>query len=643
MKIYRLSLILFVAGLFYSTSAAGSESERLFQQSYIHSCDTIINGIVYSLDDTNHYACVSGFATINESNITLDSCIMSNGEKYIVHSINDSAFFSPFQTDISRIVSIDIPASVKTIGRSAFKYLFNLNTIIVHWTEPRLEVTTDSLYNPFPGGSLKNYDSDIFPNYVTLSVPSGCINEYMDDKTWNIFGLITDGNCHLNRGRFIMDGKKYTVIKGNNLRFDGFLINSDNGVIPSVINLYGTIFNVTDLCADALKQHNMPSDITLPRSVVVIPDSCFWGTRGLVNITIPETIETIGDNVFSKSKHLSTININWTDLSKVHFTNKTFNDIPASTLLRIPDGLYSNYIDTFPYLPFQINVYDGKRYTNEKGFIANNLRYEILDYTNKTVKVVSSVCSGDINIPTMVFSPVSNIQYTVVAIGEQAFKNQYITSVYIPETINNINSGAFEFCQKLSKVIIDSYCNTAFDIWSGCFNLKTAGPIGSGCNIEYKWNDSIPNGFFCTNCIKKVILPFGLKSLPDKMFQFSSIEEVEIPNTVQTIGNGTFWGCSSLKNISIPKSVITIGDDVFHGCQQLETVSIPAGLKKIGKDIFAQCPSITDIFNYSVIPQDVNDIYSEDFESVFLHILKGCKKIYESNEYWKKFNIIDDL
>ncbi len=207
MKIYRLSLILFVAGLFYSTSAAGSESERLFQQSYIHSCDTIINGIVYSLDDTNHYACVSGFATINESNITLDSCIMSNGEKYIVHSINDSAFFSPFQTDISRIVSIDIPASVKTIGRSAFKYLFNLNTIIVHWTEPRLEVTTDSLYNPFPGGRLKNYDSDIFPNYVTLSVPSGCINEYMDDKTWNIFGLITDGNCHLNRGRFIMDGK----------------------------------------------------------------------------------------------------------------------------------------------------------------------------------------------------------------------------------------------------------------------------------------------------------------------------------------------------------------------------------------------------------------------------------------------------
>ena len=45
------------------------------------------------------------------------------------------------------------------------------------------------------------------------------------------------------------------------------------------------------------------------------------------------------------------------------------------------------------------------------------------------------------------------------------------------------------------------------------------------------------------------------------------MQDIDIPNSVTSIGNVAFGGCTSLKKINIPNSVSHIGNDAFSNCQ----------------------------------------------------------------------------
>ncbi|MBQ6209968.1 MAG: leucine-rich repeat protein, partial [Prevotella sp.] len=53
----------------------------------------------------------------------------------------------------------------------------------------------------------------------------------------------------------------------------------------------------------------------------------------------------------------------------------------------------------------------------------------------------------------------------------------------------------------------------------------------------------------------------------------SGCKNTSIPNSVTTIGDGAFHGCSGLTSITIPNSVTTIGDGAFHGCSGLTSIT----------------------------------------------------------------------
>lgn len=55
---------------------------------------------------------------------------------------------------------------------------------------------------------------------------------------------------------------------------------------------------------------------------------------------------------------------------------------------------------------------------------------------------------------------------------------------------------------------------------------------------------------------------------------------IEIPNSVETIGDYAFAACSNLTNITIPNSVTSIGDHVFNNCSSLEAIDVEDGNKK---------------------------------------------------------------
>lgn len=109
---------------------------------------------------------------------------------------------------------------------------------------------------------------------------------------------------------------------------------------------------------------------------------------------------------------------------------------------------------------------------------------------------------------------------------------------------------------------------------------------------------------------QEIILSKSLKYIPRAaFFRCSDLVSIEIPDSVESIGDNAFYGCSKLSNIEIPESVTSIGDSAFDGCYKLNNIVIPDSVKSIENNTFLGCEALNNI----VIPKSVQSIGDEVF------------------------------
>lgn len=83
------------------------------------------------------------------------------------------------------------------------------------------------------------------------------------------------------------------------------------------------------------------------------------------------------------------------------------------------------------------------------------------------------------------------------------------------------------------------------------------------------WDDYISNGIGDEIEIKNVVIEDGVTSIGNSAFAYTSLSNIEIPDSVKSINYGTFRYCSSLSSIKIPTSVTSIDSSAFLGCDNL--------------------------------------------------------------------------
>ena len=135
--------------------------------------------------------------------------------------------------------------------------------------------------------------------------------------------------------------------------------------------------------------------------------------------------------------------------------------------------------------------------------------------------------------------------------------------------------------------------------WSGEIDYNTMVDVGLFNADEWTW-------------IKEpVTVDIGntVTSIGDSAFYgCSSLTSVTIPDSVTSIGDEAFQGCTGLTNVTIPNNVTSIGDFAFTSCSGLASVTIGNGVTSIGKEAFAYCSGLTSVTFNSFTKNEVKSM-----------------------------------
>ena len=403
-----------------------------------------------------------------------------------------------------------------------------------------------------------------------------------------------------------LDSEGTLTISGSGDMCDGSPWHGNRYQIRSVFMANG----VTSIGDDAFWGCGSLTSVAIPNSVVSIGGFAFWSCDSLTSVTIPDSVTSIGYNAFRYCTSLAGI---WvaegnsyyaSDASGVLFnkdkTTLVWCPGAFSGSYAIPDSVTSIGDDAFNYCEFltSVTIPDSVTSIGEGAFE---------DCTSLT----------SVTIPD-----------SVTSIGSSAFEDcTSLTSVTIPDSVTSIVDYAFDGCTSLTSVTIpDSVTSIGELAFGSCTSLTSVTIPDSVTYIGY----SAFNG--CTS-LTSVTIPDSVTSIDWYAFEdCTSLTSVTIPDSVTSISVGAFASCTSLTGIwvaegsshyasdafgalfnkdkttlvqcpgafsgsyAIPDSVTSIVERAFMGCSSLTSVTIPDSVTSIGDQAFADCTSLTDVY-----------------------------------------------
>ena len=529
--------------------------------------------------------------TGTDSKVIIPAAITYDGNSYKVTSIGCQAF-----ADCDSLTSVTIPDSVTSIGESAFEGCENITSITIPESVTTIgemafyectnltSITIPDSVTSIGGRAFfwcKNLTSITIPNSVT-SIGDGAFGSCS-----SLTSIVVDEN-----------NQNYKSIDGNLYSKDG------STLIQYAIGKTDTTFTipdgVTSIGYGAFAWCKNLTSITTPDSVTSIGDYAFFWCENLTSIAIPDSVTTIREDAFSECEYLTIYCEAKSKPSNWH-TNWNPDNRPVVW------GHGSSEQPTAPKGPLELVSDDGLKFTvtdgtarvsNYKGTDSNVIIPTKVTYNGKTYKVTA--------IGEMAFFYCKNltsitIPDSVTSIGYRAFKGcSSLTSISIPNSVTIIELSAFWGCSSLTSIAIPESVTTIGD-WAfhDCKNLTS---ISIPNNVSYI-SDYTFDG--CTN-LTSITIPDSVISIRVSAFggcknitsidvdknntHYKSIDgnlyskdgtilikyaigktttSFTIPESVTSIGEDAFWGCSSLTSITIPDSVTSIGESAFFGCDNL--------------------------------------------------------------------------
>ena len=450
-------------------------------------------------------------------------------------------------------------------------------------------------------------------------VPYGCVDTYKSTDGWKDFTNIKDNS--------FVDANGYTYV----LYDDGTAMIV---AAPSVYDLEGEVV--------------IPSEVTdngKTYKVTSIGEEAFLGRRYITSVTIPSTIESIGDNAFEgcynsgDGQGLKTVVFSGESKLKTIGKN-AFSSCCALESISIPSSVtkIGEGAFIFCYKLASVNIPEGVDKIEKETFMSCE--------SLTTVTIPASVDSimghafGKCEKLKPLKLPVGDLVY----IGEGAFSGcDALEKVVIPEGVTMIDTEAFRGCENLRSVTIPSTIKLIEHEIDGTITYATGfesfedDPLTE--IITYIKNPQHPqyrNSFYFPANGPKLYVPRGSKAAYYKYwaneydypeiiemgdaaggiaFANDAVREICISNwdtnhdgslseeeaaAVTKIGEEfkANKDITSFNELQYFTGLTEIADNAFYNCEKLTSIKLPATVKKIGEGAFVGCSALT-IFDFA--------------------------------------------
>ena len=269
-----------------------------------------------------------------------------------------------------------------------------------------------------------------------------------------------------------------------------------------------------------------------------------------------------------------------------------------------------------------------------------------LDKENKTASVASYSYKGAVVIPETI--SVDGKAYTVTCLGENCFFGCWgLKSITIPNSVTRIGEYCFSSCGGLESIVVESG-NTVYDSRENCNAIiETAtNTMLSGCR-----NTTIPNSvtslgdgcFSGCSGLTSITIPSSVTSLGDGCFSgCSRLTSITIPNSVTSLGEYCFSDCSGLTSITIPNSVTSLGDGCFYECSGLTSITIPNSVTSLGGYCFDCCLGLTEVHaNRETPPATGYGIFNTCNSLQTIYVPTGASANYDIDP-WNAYKIVEE-
>ena len=471
--------------------------------------------------------------------------------------INRMNFFS-----CNALSEVTIPASVRYIGDTSFRFCDALRKITFEGVCPAIDMDCFS----------------ILPDDAVAYVPDDQLEAYTA--------------AFENAGSTVSvqpSGKNAVLVENNGYVEDEFDFDASTGTITSY-NGYATYLAIPETIGgapvkaigpEAFARHAYLAFLELPEGLESIGDSAFYNCETLGRVRFPSTLKTIGSNAF-------------------------YNAYKSSVLELTSVESIGDYAFYFAGLKGSLELPEGLKSIGENAFEACTNMGANLYLPSTLESIGSNAFKGDYNIQYIVLeSP------TAPMLGENVFAGcdylydidlnahgtrqemqqwqAYVDALGLPcrvwraqdPTAQSPEKGAYQYENR----VLTEYTGTKTRIHPH-LTVSKEPVVGLGDGV---FKDSQTIEYF------SVAHNDEFTTIGAESFMNSSLREVDLFDSVTTIGARAFANCAQLETLTLPDSLTTIGEGALDGLTGLKKLVIKCDPALIPAGAFANMPNLSEV------------------------------------------------
>lgn len=457
---------------------------------------------------------------------------------------------------------VTIPASVRYIGDTSFRFCDALRKITFEGVCPAIDMDCFS----------------VLPDDAVAYVPDDQLEAYTA--------------AFENAGSTVSvqpSGKNAVLVENNGYVEEEFDFDASTGTITSY-NGYATYLAIPETIGsapvkaigpEAFARHAYLAFLELPEGLESIGDSAFYNCETLGRVRFPSTLKTIGSNAF-------------------------YNAYKSSVLELTSVESIGDYAFYFAGLKGSLELPEGLKSIGENAFEACTNMGANLYLPSTLESIGSNAFKGDYNIQYIVLeSP------TAPMLGENVFAGcdylydidlnahgtrqemqqwqAYVDALGLPcrvwraqdPTAQSPEKGAYQYENR----VLTEYTGTKTRIHPH-LTVSKEPVVGLGDGV---FKDSQTIEYF------SVAHNDEFTTIGAESFMNSSLREVDLFDSVTTIGARAFANCAQLETLTLPDSLTTIGEGALDGLTGLKKLVIKCDPALIPAGAFANMPNLSEV------------------------------------------------